>query len=159
MSRAICFAAALCALSCGGVARVAAPVPGEHVELTVEEYEAAEAKFAGGELIPEPDWNAPSVARCQKLLDTRDGLMWAAGFCGAIGGGGGLEASLREDASRAERLAVGVSSAIAAAAGSAFTALAAVKSRDYEQECNTERPAAPPSPAAAEIELEQDGGP
>ena len=76
MKRSLTLALALCLCACS-TARVAAPAA-IYGSVTPDEYAAAEEAFAGG-TGPMPSiveyWND---ARCQELLDRRDGVLIAA---------------------------------------------------------------------------------
>jgi drug/metabolite transporter (DMT)-like permease len=111
-------------------ARVAQPLSTGQV--SASEYSEAETEFSGGPIPTAPEWTSE---RCQHLMDTRDGIVWASVFGAALGAGGGLGAVLPEDASRDARLGVGISAAVVAAAVSAFAALAQTKSREFEEFC------------------------
>jgi hypothetical protein len=144
-------------LGCGGVARVAAPaLPFETV--SPHDYATAEAAFAGTPPeAPMPYWND---ARCQELLDRRDGLLIAAATLGGLTGAGGLTTVVPKDLDKEEQerwdLGLGISTLALGATASAVTMAAHALSERYEQHCRTEAPA---HPAADEFDAQaQDGG-
>lgn len=121
-------------------ARVATPISSSHSQLTATAYDEAETAFAGGpDAVDVANAYEADRARCQRLLDQRDGLLWAATFGAALGAGGGLGAVLPEDASRDARLGVGISAAIVAAATAGFAVIAQSRSREFEEFCRTEK--------------------
>lgn len=150
--------AALVLVGCGGVARVAAPaLPFETV--SPHEYAAAEAEFGGG--VGEAPVLYWTDARCQALLDRRDGLVIAAATLGGLTGAGGLTTVVPKDLDEDERrqwdLGLGISTLALGTTASALTLAARALSERYEQNCRTERPVPPEHPAADE-EPVGDGG-
>lgn len=77
-----------------------------------------------------------SVERCQVLLDLRDASTWGAAFAGGLAGVGGLSAAFPDDSKKDTRLALGITSAVIAAAATSLTVLAKMKSTEFEQYCN-----------------------
>ncbi len=92
--------------------------------------------------------------RCQRLLDQRDGLMWATAFGGGLTGAGGLSAAIPDDSQKDVRIGLGITSAVIAAATSSLIALAKAKSSEFEQYCNVE-----PEAIVAEVVFEQEDEP
>jgi len=78
-------------------------------------------------------WNS---SRCQVLLDLRDASTWGAAFAGGLAGVGGLSAAFPEDDHKNTRLALGITSAVVAAAATSLTVLAKMKSSEFSQYCN-----------------------
>lgn len=166
------------ATGCGGnVARVAEPAA-VYDEVTVEEYAAAEASFAGSEdksaAFPPPPpprdsgvyWNDE---RCQELLNKRDAISNTLLGLGVLTGGSGLTTVIPKDMEKEKKenlqvtfgsltLAFGVADAI-------LVGVVKTLSTRYEQNCRTERPEPPEHPASDEVDLapmpeefEVDGG-
>lgn len=77
-----------------------------------------------------------SVERCQVLLDLRDASTWGAAFAGGLAGVGGLATAFPDDSKKDTRLALGITSAVIAAAATSLTVLAKMKSNEFEAYCN-----------------------
>jgi hypothetical protein len=74
--------------------------------------------------------------RCQRLLDQRDAVIWAAALGGGLSGVGGIATAIPEDDRRDARLGVGISTAVVAAVATSMTVLAKLKTSEFEQYCN-----------------------
>lgn len=140
-------------MGCGPTARAVEPISSSHSQLTATDYDAAEAAFAGGALMPSP-YVGYSDAECQDLLDKRDALLAVVAGLGGLTGAGGLVAVLPEDASRDMRLGFGVTAVGLASLGTALVFASKSMSGRFEANCMTEE-----AEEAGEVEeVEKDGG-
>lgn len=119
---------------CAGVATVArpAPMPGT---VSPSEYGEAETAFAGEDAAAAAG-STWSVTDCQRLLNSRDGLVWAAAFAGGLGGAGGLGSAFPDDSRQDVRLGLGITSAVLAAFATSVSLIAKSRSAEFEQYCN-----------------------
>lgn len=144
----------------GNVAR--AHVPVGHTELTIEEYNDAEAHFAGVSAPPPPPpgWKGGMTDReCQELLDKRDGVSYVLMGLGVLTGGSGLTSVIPKDMEKEKKenfeiafgsltLAFGVTDAV-------LVGVLKTLSARYEKNCVTEsdpedRPPVPTVPGASD---------
>ncbi|MFA5213345.1 MAG: hypothetical protein WC406_08430 [Methanoregula sp.] len=146
---------------CGGghVARAHDPV--WRTELTSDEYNEAEAHFAGTELaaLP-PEWKGGYTDReCQELLDKMEGISYVLMGLGVLTGGSGLSAVIPKDMEQEKKEALEITfGSLTLAFGVADAVLVGVfktLSTRYGKNCVTETDAEDlPPPPAAEVETE-----
>jgi len=152
---------ALFLIGCGGnVARTQVPVG--HTELTSDEYNDAEAHFAGAELSPmPPEWKGGYTDKeCQDLLDKRDLLSNLNLGLGVLTGGSGLTAvipnGMEEEKKERFQIAFGSLTLGFGVASAIMAGTIKTLSARYEKNCVTEADAEESLPQAAVVESEAD---
>lgn len=125
-----------------GVARGRAPVM--HTELTSDEYNDAEAHFAGADVAPmPPEWKGGYTDReCQELLDKRDGISYVLMGLGVLTGGSGLTAVIPKDMEKEKKegfeIAFGSLTLAFGVADAVLVGVLKTLSARYERNCMTE---------------------
>lgn len=133
-----------------------AHVPVGHTELTSDEYNDAEAHFAGTELAPlPPEWAGGYTDReCQELLDKKEGVSYVLMGLGVLTGGSGLGSVIPKDMEQGKKEALEITfgslTLVFGVADAVLVGVFKTLSTRYGKNCVTETDAEDmPAPAAA----------